>query len=134
MNAPETIAAALTFATLPALGADLEGGLFAGLTTDKEGRHFAVALLPDKPAGEVTWKQALAWAETLDNAVLPTRSVAALLFANLKDQFDKRWHWTSEADDGSFAWFQTFSYGLQRVGHENNELQARAVRLIQLSA
>lgn len=129
MNAPATNPLAL----LPAIGAAYEGGLFAGLNTDKQGRHFAVALLPDKPAGDLTWKQALAWAEKLDNAVLPTRPVAALLFANLKDQFEQRWHWTSEALDGSYAWFQTFGNGSQGYNHKGYELQARAVRLIQLT-
>lgn len=133
MNAPETIAAALTLATLPALGADLEGGLFAGLTTDKQGRHFAVVLMPDKPAGQLTWKQALAWADSV-GGVLPTRPVSAMLLANCKAQFEEAWHWTSEEYGGSCAWYQSFDYGSQLCLHKFSELQARAVRLIQLNA
>ena len=119
---------------LPALGAALEGGVFAGLTTDKEGWHFAVALLPDKPEKLLTWKKAIAWAEGI-GATLPTRPVAAMLFANAKDQFevDPSWHWTSEALDGSYAWRQNFNYGGQYGIHKSYEGRARAVRLIQLT-
>lgn len=122
-----------TLALLPALGAAFEGGIFAGLTTDKEGRHFAVALLPDKPEADLTWKKAVAWAVSVDG-VLPTRPVAAMLFANCKDQFEERWHWTSDAFDGSFAWSQYFSNGYQSYGRDSYEGRARAVRLIQLTA
>jgi hypothetical protein len=120
-------------ATLPALGAAFEGGIFAGLTTDKEGRHFAVTLLPDKPAKRLPWKKAVDWAASVDGT-LPTRPVAALLFANAKDQFDRDWHWTSEAFDGSYAWDQYLLYGDQTTTLKSYEGQARAVRLIHLSA
>jgi hypothetical protein len=133
MNAPETLAAALHMAALPALGAELDGGLFAGLTTTADGKHHAVCLLPDKPEADMPWKQAMAWAESV-NGVLPTRPVAALLFANCKAQFEESWHWTSEEWGGSSAWFQYFDYGLQHYDHKTNELSARAVRLIQLIA
>lgn len=136
MDAPEALATEvkpLTLATLPALGAALDGGLFAGLTTTKDGKHYAVCLLPDKPAGDMAWQQALAWADGV-GGVLPTRPVAALLFANCKDQFEESWHWTSEAYSGSYAWYQTFGHGLQLSYHKYSELSARAVRLIQLSA
>ena len=101
MNAPTPNPIAL----LPAVGAAYEGGLFAGLTTDKEGRHFAVVLLPDKPAKQLPWRKAMDWAASVDGT-LPTRPVAALLFANAKDQFAPEWHWTCEAFDRSFAWDQ----------------------------
>jgi hypothetical protein len=129
MNAP----ALNTLALLPALGAAYEGGLFAGLTTDKEGRHFAIALLPDKPDAKLAWKKAVDWADSV-GGVLPTRPVAALLFANAKDQFEPEWHWTSEAFDGSYAWSQYFYYGFQGFSPKSYEGRARAVRLIQLTA
>lgn len=137
MNAPEALATEvkpLTLATLPALGAALlDGGLFAGLTITKDGKHHAVCLLPDKPEGDMPWQQALAWADGVGGE-LPTRPVAALLFANCKDQFEESWHWTSEAYSGSFAWSQDFTNGYQYDYHKYYELSARAVRLIQLSA
>jgi hypothetical protein len=137
MNAPDTIAtaAALAFADLPPVGAPLDAGIFIGLTTDKHGRHFAVALLPDKPKddAELTWKKALAWADGA-GGTLPTRPVSALLFANAKGQFDPTWYWTSEEFDGSYAWFQDFANGGQDVTRKDDTCRARAVRLIQLTA
>jgi hypothetical protein len=133
MNAPETVPATLTFATLPPHGADLDGGLFVGLTTDKQGAHHAVVLLPAKPDQDLAWKDAMAWAESV-GGVLPTRPVAALLFANAKDQFESRWHWLSEKFDRSSAWGQYFGYGGQDFGRKSYEGRARAVRLIQLTA
>jgi len=118
---------------LPAIGQPLEAGLFAGLTTTPDGTHHAVVLLPDKPAEDVTWQQAMDWAEKL-SAQLPPRPVSALLFANAKGQFEERWHWTSEAFDGSFAWNQNFYHGTQDGYHKSYEGRARAVRLIQLTA
>jgi hypothetical protein len=89
--------------------------------------------MPDKPAGELTWKQALAWADSVGGA-LPTRPVSAMLFANCKAQFEEEWHWTSEEYKGASAWSQNFNYGYQNYYLKSTVLQARAVRLIQLSA
>ena len=138
MNAPEAIAdvrTALTYATLPALGAPLDTGTFVGLTTGKDGKHYAVALLPDKPEDdeELTWKAAMAWAESV-GGVLPQRPVSALLLANAKSEFREDWYWTGEEHGGSYAWYQYFFYGNQNRDHKDNELSARAVRLIQLTA
>lgn len=118
---------------LPAIGQTVEGGIFAGLTTTKDGEHCAVILLEDKPGNQLTWEAAMKWAETL-NAALPTRPVSALLFANLGDSFEKDWHWTSESWDGSYAWTQDFYYGYQNGNLKSSEGRARAVRLIQLTA
>lgn len=122
----------ITLATLPALGADLEGGTFAGLTTQKDGAHCAVVLLPEKGA-DLTWKKALAWAAK-QGGELPSRPVAALLFASVKDKLDPRWHWTSEEDDASSAWGCDFYGGLQNDFHKSYEGSAVAVRLIPLTA
>lgn len=117
---------------LPAVGQPLESGIFAGITSTAEG-HFAVVLLSDKPGGDLTWKKAMNWAEKL-GAMLPSRPVAAMLFANLKAQFEPSWHWTNESFDSSSAWYQSFSNGLQIDYRKSAELRARAVRLIQLTA
>jgi len=117
---------------LPALGQPIEGGIFAGITTTKDGKHCAVILLDDKPGSRLTWDGAMKWAEAL-KAALPTRPVAALLFANVGDKFTKDWHWTCE-EDGSCAWYQNFSYGSQDNNHKSYEGRARAVRLIQLDS
>lgn len=119
---------------LPAVGAALAGGLFAGLTTTKEGAHCAVVLLPERGT-ELNWKDAKAWAKKLKGE-LPSRPVAALLFANVRGQLLPHWHWTNEEyeHDASFAWGCTFGSGYQFSSHKSYEGSSVAVRLIQLSA
>lgn len=122
----------IPFASLPALGADLEGGVFAGITTQKDGTHCAVIRLPENGA-DLTWKKAVAWAKKQGGA-LPTRPVAALLFANVNATLPEGWHWSSEEDGASSAWHCTFSYGTQDTTHKRYEGGAVAVRLIPLTA
>ena len=128
------IAAALSiaFAALPPIGQPLEGCIFAGITTQKDGTHVAVVLLADKPDFELTWKDAMDWAEKVGGQ-LPTRPVAAMLFANAKDQFEAEWHWTSETYGGSLAWFQSFRDGSQSWYRQDFTGCARAVRMIPLT-
>jgi hypothetical protein len=116
---------------LPSLGKPLDGGTFAGLTTRADGTHCAVVLLPG--LGEnLTWAKAKAWAKKAGGE-LPTRPVAALLFANVKPALTPRWHWTADEYDASFAWYCNFY-----DGHQDNDLKsydgcAVAVRLIPLT-
>ena len=127
------VLSSLSLATLPALKQPLEAGIFAGVITLPDGKHYAVVLLADKPTKDLAWKDAMAWAESVGGH-LPTRPIAAMLFANAKDQFEEQWHWTSESFGGSYAWGQTFSYGGQSLTRKSYEGRARAVRLIQLDA
>jgi hypothetical protein len=120
----------ISISTLPALGAALHGGIFAGLTTRKDGSHCAVVLLPDQVAS-ITWKKAVKWAQKLE-AELPSRPVAALLFANVKDRLRPAWHWTSESYHASYAWSCYFDLG-QRYNRKSYEGSAVAVRLIPLT-
>lgn len=92
----------IKFSELPALKAPLLGGAFIGLTTLLDGTHHAVVLLADKSPKRLPWKQATAWAKKL-KATLPTRPVAALIFANARDLVEPNWHWTSEAEGPSLA-------------------------------
>ncbi len=132
---------AIALAALPALGATLEGGTFHGITTLKDGTHCAVVLLAAKPEKRLTWEGAKAWAEEVGGQ-LPTRPVAALLYANAKDQLQPSWHWTSDsleadtgdAEDASYAWYCYFDDGGQHDTHESYEGSAVAVRLIPLTA
>ncbi len=123
----------LTIANLPALGEQLENGAFAGITTKPDGTHHAVVLLPDQGT-ELTWKKAMNWAKKLE-AELPSRPVAALLFANVKAKLQPRWHWTSEEDDASYAWYCHFDGGTQSsLTLKSYVGSAVAVRLIPLTA
>ena len=102
MNA-KTIIASISLAALPAVGTDLEGGTFDGLTTTKEGTHCAVVLLPGT-AEELTWEAAKAWAAE-QGGELPTRTVASLLFANVQPALSPEWHWTADEYDAFGAWY-----------------------------
>lgn len=119
-----------SFTALPAIGGDLNGGIFFGITTRKDGVHCAAILPPDQ-SEKLTWKKAMNWAKKLD-AELPSRPVAALLFANLKDKLTPAWHWTSDEDDASFAWFCNFHDGSQYSFRKSFEGSVVAVRLIPL--
>jgi hypothetical protein len=127
--------AAVRIGELPTIGAALAGGLYAGVTTLKTGELVAVVLLSDKPSQRLDWAAAKAWASEVGGE-LPSRPVSALLYAQLKTQFEPHWHWTSEQheDDGAYAWDQHFSYGYQCYDFTSYEARVRAVRLIPLTA
>ena len=122
----------ITIAALPAIGAALAGGTFAGLTTLPNGTHHAVVLLPGK-GDDLTWQQAGEWAKE-QGGLLPTRTVAALLFANVQAQLQPEWHWTAEEHSASYAWSCLFDLGDQLNVHKIYKGSAVAVRLIPLSA
>jgi len=122
----------ISLASLPAIGADLDGGTFAGLTTKPDGAHCAVVLLPDNGT-DLTWAKAKAWAKK-QGGELPSRPVAALLFANVKASLKPKWHWTSDEYDASYAWYCNFVYGTQGFTLKSFEGSAVAVRLIPLTA
>ena len=136
-----TAAVTATLAALPAIGATFEGGTFCGITTLKDGRHHAVVLLPAKPDKSLAWSAANDWAHEVGGE-LPTRPVAALLYANAKPQLQAAWHWTADTldadtgdqDDASFAWGCDFNYGSQGCSPKSASGAAVAVRLIPLSA
>jgi hypothetical protein len=105
------------------------GEHYAGLLLDSEGRpsHHLVLLAGD--AEELTWPKAVEWAKAAGGD-LPTRPEQALLFANLKVQFEKEWYWSSQEheDNSSCAWTQAFSNGLQSYTGKSAQQRARAVR------
>ena len=120
------------FNALPAVGAPFEGGKFVGIATQPDGTHCAVALLPDQ-GGDLNHSQAVAWAEGL-GGTLPTRPVAALLFANVKTLLRPRWHWLQETEGASYAWYCHFGDGNQNFNRKSDEGSAVAVRCIPLVA
>lgn len=123
----------IKFSDLPAIGAALCGGIFVGAITQPDGTHAAVTLLPDQ-AKDVTWQAALDWAKAQD-AQLPTRPMASLIFANTQDRPQSGWHWTCEEveDDASYAWNCYFDDGYQVSGHKSGEGSAVAVRCIHIT-
>lgn len=122
----------MSITDLPAIGQLLNGGTFAGLTTKPDGTHCAVVLLPGTGT-DLTWTKAKAWAKK-QGGELPSRPVAALLFANVKASLQPRWHWTSEEFDASSAWLCLFYGGYQTSLPKSYEGGAVAVRYIKIGA
>lgn len=109
------------------------GEHYAGIVMGKDGEpsHHLV-LLPGQ-ADDITWEKAMEWASKQGGdsvASLPTRREQALLYANLKEEFEERAYWSCEAheSESGWAWYQGFNYGYQDSHHRSNELRARAVR------
>lgn len=105
------------------------GEEYAGLILGKDGEvSYHLILLPGA-ADSINWKDAIKWAEA-QGGELPTRREQALLYANLKEQFDGAWYWSSEqrAGDSVYAWCQYFDGGDQGWGGKGDERRARAVR------
>lgn len=107
--------------------AGIYAGIYAGITTGPDGAPYALLLLDDKPAKGLIWDDAMAWASGL-GADLPNRVESALLFANLKSNFESRWHWTNEQYSRDYAWTQLFDGGSQSTTDKSFEGRARAVR------
>ena len=122
---------AISLASLPALKQPLEGGTFVGVITLPDGKHYAVVKLEAKPDKRLTWKKAMEWAKEVGGR-LPSRPIAALLFAVAKDLFEPDWYWTDEAEGKSYAWYCDFYNGYQSIHGQSSEGCAVAVRLIPL--
>jgi hypothetical protein len=106
-----------------------EGEIYAGLLLGKDGEPDQHIFLLQGQATDVTWSDAKKFAEKAGGA-LPTRREQALLYANLPEQFDKRWYWSGEQRAGNpdYAWVQLFISGSQDYNHESGQYRARAVR------
>lgn len=121
-----------SFSDLPPIGEPFDDGKFAGVITLSNGTHVAVVLLPDQ-ASDIQWANATQWAAQV-GGVLPTRPIAAMLFANLKNLLRAGWHWTSDEYSASYAWLCDFGYGSQLSYRKSFDGSAVAVRLIPLSS
>ena len=123
-----TTTTAVALSTIPAaIGALFAGGIYAGISRGVDGapdQH--LVLLPGESV-DVDWESAGAFATSIDGD-LPTRAEQALLYANLKDQFEPRWYWSSEQAGPSLAWLQDFYGGSQDNYYRSFEGRARAVR------
>lgn len=105
------------------------GEHYAGLILGKEGApdHHLV-LLPGE-AQEVSWAAAREWAGTAGGE-LPTRRELSLLYANLKEQFERVWYWSIETQEprSHLVWGQNFTSGIQTMYGRPFRGRARAVR------
>jgi len=123
-------APAVSLYGLPAIGAQWQGGIYAGVSIENE-QPVALVLLPGDES--MKWKDAVAWAKK-QGSTLPTRIDHLVLFKNLKKEFKEEYYWSGEqyAADPDYAWVQYFTNGGQdgyRMGDYN---RARAVRRVQI--
>ena len=123
-----------TVYALPAVEITLQPGEhYAGMVLDATSgkpSHHLVLLSGD--ADEMTWAEANAWAEEYGGH-LPTRQEQALLYANLKLEFESEWYWSGEKSSSGSVWLQHFYYGPQTSDYINDRLRVRAVRRIGVS-
>jgi hypothetical protein len=110
-----------------------EGELYAGLILGGHGEPDHHLVLLPASAADVSWPAAQDWASARGGA-LPTRRELALLFANLRDEFDRAWYWSSEQHEtrAQLVWGQNFASGIQTVYGRPFRGNARAVRRIQI--
>lgn len=111
------------------------GEIYAGIVLGQngEGDHHLI-LLPAKTE-PLTWDKAVNWAKSV-GGTLPTRQEQAILYGNLKHEFEPRWYWSCEqhANDSGCAWMQYFSNGGQGSSLKSYEGRARAVRRVPIDA
>ena len=126
-----TAAVASPLVALIALAALKKGEQFAGIVHENDTWHLVVLLPGELKKG--TWKAAQDWAKK-QGGELPTRREQSLLFANLRDMFERDWYWSGEqyASDAGYAWYQYFGNGDQYRWYTHYELRSRAVRRLPL--
>jgi hypothetical protein len=118
--------------TLPGVPIAQPGERYAGIAFEDGKPSHHLFLLDTKSDKKMTLDAADAWAKSVGGE-LPTRFESALLYANLRDQFDtNNWHWTATQFSAGSAWIQDFNYGSQRSYDKDNEFLARAVRRLPL--
>ncbi|MES2322839.1 MAG: DUF1566 domain-containing protein [Pseudomonadota bacterium] len=106
-----------------------DGEQYAGLILGKEGvPDHHVVLLPGE-AQEISWSAAREWAIG-NGGDLPSRRELALLYANLREQFQRVWYWSSEPQEprSHLVWGQNFTSGIQTMYGRPFRGRARAVR------
>jgi len=78
-------------------------------------------------------QEAMDWAAQAGGQ-LPSRPIAALLYANARKTIEPDWYWTNEKEGSSSAWGCNFLIGGQNCCYRSAEGCAVAVRLIPLIA
>ena len=108
-----------------------EGEYYAGLILGKDGHSdYHLIMLPAEVA-DVSWPAAQDWAGG-QGGELPTRRELALLFANLREQFERAWYWSSEPHEtrAQLVWGQNFASGIQTMYGRPFRGHARAIRRV----
>ena len=121
-----------TPAAVPTPATAQPGERYAGIAFENGQPSHHLFLLDAKPRRALNWVAAKEWAASI-GASLPTRFESALLYANLRDQFDTlKWHWTATQYGGSGAFIQYFDGGTQTCNDQSDTFLVRAVRRLPL--
>lgn len=106
-----------------------DGEHYAGLILGKDGNSDYHVVLLAGEAQEVSWGAARDWAGNAGGE-LPTRRELSLLYANLKEYFQRVWYWSNEAQEprAQLVWGQNFNSGIQTMYGRPFRGRARAVR------
>ena len=106
-----------------------DGEHYAGLILGKEGKPDHHLVLMPGEAEDVSWSAGREWAQGLGGD-LPTRRELALLYANLREQFQRMWYWSCEPQEprSHLVWGQNFTSGIQTMYGRPFRGRARAVR------
>ena len=107
------------------------GEHYAGIILGKDGQPDHHLILLPGEAESISWTKAVKWA-TKAGGELPTRREQSLLFANMKEQYQRGWNWSNErhASLADYAWGQCFDYGGHNFSYKSYEGRARAVRRV----
>lgn len=106
-----------------------EGERYAGVILGKnQDPDHHLILLPGE-AEDVSWSMAREWAGGVGGE-LPTRRELALLYANLREEFQRLWYWSCEPQEprSQLVWGQNFTSGIQTMYGRPFRGRARAVR------
>ena len=106
-----------------------DGECYAGLIVGSNGRPVHHVVLLSDEAANISWANARAWALGLGGD-LPSRRELSLLYANVKDRFERQWYWSNEPQDAraQLVWGQNFTSGIQTLYGRAYRGRARAVR------
>lgn len=106
-----------------------EDEIYAGIVLGEKDYH--LFLKTAKPSKNLTWQEAMDWADIVGGS-LPTRQEQAILYGNLKHEFESGWQWSNEqhALNSDCAWMQDFDSGYQDYGRKSYDGRARAVRRV----
>lgn len=117
--------------SLPAIGADFEGGTFAGLSVFDNKPVLLVKLRGE--IEEASHARYVAWC-TEQGGLPMTRFDGLIFFNNLRIYFKQEAYWTGDdyAVDPDYAWCQGFNYGTQGWNRKSDKLRGVAVRRVPL--
>ena len=110
-------------------GALSDGEQYAGVILGKDGQPDHHLVLFPGEAEEVSWAAARDWA-VATGGQLPTRRELSLLYANLREHFQRVWYWSCEPQEprAQLVWGQNFTSGIQTMYGRPFRGRARAVR------